>query len=179
MSELKTIYDCERAKFNWFGTYKLPIEERVNEIMEMTKKEYPTIDNYLLWVCAVEYVKERKHLFIILYMWKSKSRLRPPAREVATHTTQGRARFITRPPRCRRGADPVLVRLVARQWGGVGSAPVCVCEGPMGRASFALLGNEPSDQRGGSRDRVVFPHRVVIRSGLGHVTAPVRAGPQR
>ena len=36
MSE-KTIYDCERAKFEGFGTYKLPIEERVNEIMEATK----------------------------------------------------------------------------------------------------------------------------------------------
>ena len=45
MSE-KTIYDCERAKFDGFGTYKLPIEERVNEIMEATKKEYPNIDNY-------------------------------------------------------------------------------------------------------------------------------------
>jgi len=30
MSELQTIYDCERAKFNGFGTYKLPIEERVH-----------------------------------------------------------------------------------------------------------------------------------------------------
>ena len=39
MSE-KTIYDCERAKFEGFGTYKLPIEERVNEIIEATKKEY-------------------------------------------------------------------------------------------------------------------------------------------
>ncbi len=37
-------------------TYKLPIEERVNEIMEATKKEYPNIDNYLLWLCAVDYV---------------------------------------------------------------------------------------------------------------------------
>ena len=37
MSE-KTIYDCERAKFEGFGTYKLPIVERVNEIMEATKK---------------------------------------------------------------------------------------------------------------------------------------------
>ena len=62
MSELQTIYDYERAKFNGFGTYKLPIEERVNEIMEMTKKEYPTIDNYLLWVCAVDYVLEEKGL---------------------------------------------------------------------------------------------------------------------
>ena len=62
MSELQTIYDYERAKFNGFGTYKLPIEERVNEIMEMTKKEYPTMDNYLLWVCAVDYVLEEKGL---------------------------------------------------------------------------------------------------------------------
>jgi hypothetical protein len=31
MTELETIYDCERAKFTGFGTYTLPIEERVNE----------------------------------------------------------------------------------------------------------------------------------------------------
>jgi len=30
--------------------------------MEMTKKEYPTMDNYLLWVCAVDYVLEEKGL---------------------------------------------------------------------------------------------------------------------
>ena len=61
MSE-KTIYDVERAKFEGFGTYKLPIEERVNEIMEATKKEYPNIDNYYLWVCAVDCVLEEKGL---------------------------------------------------------------------------------------------------------------------
>ena len=61
MSE-KTIYDCDRAKFEGFGTYKLPIEERVNEIMEATKKEYPNVDNYLLWLCAVDYVLEEKGL---------------------------------------------------------------------------------------------------------------------
>ena len=61
MSE-KTFFDCERAKFDGFGTYKLPIEERVNEIMEVTKKEYPTVDNYLLWLCAVDYVLEEKGL---------------------------------------------------------------------------------------------------------------------
>ena len=33
-----SIYDVERAEFEGFGTYKLPIEERVNEIMEATKK---------------------------------------------------------------------------------------------------------------------------------------------
>ena len=62
MSE-KTIYDVERAKFNGFGTYKLPIEERVNEIIEATKKEYPNMDNYLLWLCAVDYVLEEKGRF--------------------------------------------------------------------------------------------------------------------
>jgi len=61
MSE-KTIYDVERAKFEGFGTYKLPIEERVNEIMEATKKEYPNIDNYYLWLCAVDCVLEEKGL---------------------------------------------------------------------------------------------------------------------
>ena len=61
MSE-KTIYDCERAKFEGFGTYKLPIEERVNEIMEATKKEYPNLDNYLLWVFAVDCALEEKGL---------------------------------------------------------------------------------------------------------------------
>ena len=38
-----SVFDVERAKFEGFGTYKLPIEERVNEIMEATKKEYPNI----------------------------------------------------------------------------------------------------------------------------------------
>ena len=61
MSE-KSIYDVERAKFEGFGTYKLPIEERVNEIMELTKKEYPSLDNYYLWLCAVDYVLEEKGL---------------------------------------------------------------------------------------------------------------------
>ena len=57
-----SVFDVERAKFEGFGTYKLPIKERVNEIMEATKKEYPNIDNYLLWVCAVDCVLEEKGL---------------------------------------------------------------------------------------------------------------------
>jgi hypothetical protein len=61
MSE-KTIYDVDRAKFEGVGTYKQPIEERVNEIMEATKKEYPNVDNYLLRLCAVDYVLEEKGL---------------------------------------------------------------------------------------------------------------------
>ena len=56
------IYDCEKAKLKGFGTYTLPIEDRVNEIIEMTKKEYPTMDNYLIWLCAVDYVLEEKGL---------------------------------------------------------------------------------------------------------------------
>jgi hypothetical protein len=43
-----SVFDVERAK--------LPIEERVNEIMEATTKKYPNRDNYLLWVCAVDCV---------------------------------------------------------------------------------------------------------------------------
>ena len=50
------IYEHERYKFKGLGEYKLPIEKRVNEICEMTKKEYPEMDNYLVWVCAVDYV---------------------------------------------------------------------------------------------------------------------------
>jgi len=57
-----SVFDVERAKFEGFGTSKLPIEERVNEIIEATKKEYPNIDNYLLWVCAVDCVLEEKGL---------------------------------------------------------------------------------------------------------------------
>jgi hypothetical protein len=57
MSE-KTIYDVGRAKFGGFQTYTLPFEERVNEIMEATKKEYPNVDSFLLWLCAVDYVLE-------------------------------------------------------------------------------------------------------------------------
>jgi len=57
-----SVFDVERAKFEGFGTYKLPIEERVNEIIEATKKEYPNVDNYLLWVCAVDCVLEEKGL---------------------------------------------------------------------------------------------------------------------
>ena len=58
MSESETVYGLGRAKFEGFGKYKWDIEHRVNEIMELTKKEYPNVDNYLLWLCAVDYVLE-------------------------------------------------------------------------------------------------------------------------
>ncbi len=35
----KTIHDCQHADFGGLGTYKLPIEERANEIMDVFKKE--------------------------------------------------------------------------------------------------------------------------------------------
>ena len=112
------------------------------------------LHQYIIYINFEIYIKQHHQLFL-----QSKSRRWPAAREIATHTTQGRARFITRPPRCRRGAAPVHVRRDARQWGGVGSAPVCVCVGPLGRASFALLGNGPSIRRGGSRDPVTCRNR--------------------
>ncbi len=62
MSESETIYGVDRAKFEGFGTYKLDIENRVNEILELTKKEYPNVDNYVLWLCAVDYVLEEMGL---------------------------------------------------------------------------------------------------------------------
>ena len=38
MAESETVYGLDRAKFEGFGKYKLDIERKVNEIMEMTKK---------------------------------------------------------------------------------------------------------------------------------------------
>ena len=53
--EEKTVFDYERAKFK-LGEYKLPIEDRVNEIVEACKKEYPNIDLYLLFIATVDYI---------------------------------------------------------------------------------------------------------------------------
>jgi hypothetical protein len=61
MSE-ETIYGVDRAKFDGFGKYKLPIEKRVNEILELTKKEYPEMDNFLMWLCAVDFVMDEMGL---------------------------------------------------------------------------------------------------------------------
>ena len=55
MDDNKTVFECERAKFK-LGEYKLPIEDRVNEIVEACKKEFPTIDLSLLWTAVVDYV---------------------------------------------------------------------------------------------------------------------------
>ena len=52
----------EHNKFKGFGEYKNEVlkqnENRINELMEQCKKEFPNIDNYLLWVCACDYMME-------------------------------------------------------------------------------------------------------------------------
>ena len=62
----KTVYGYERNKFKGFGEYENPIlkdnEARINELVEMTKKEYPTINNYLIWLMAVDYMMEELKL---------------------------------------------------------------------------------------------------------------------
>ena len=50
------VFGHERAKFEGFGNYKYDIKERVNELMELTKKEMPHMDNYLLWLCTLDYI---------------------------------------------------------------------------------------------------------------------------
>jgi len=51
------VYGYEKAKFNGFGDYgKYDIKDRMNELMEMCKKEYPSMDNYLLWLSCLDYV---------------------------------------------------------------------------------------------------------------------------
>ena len=58
----KTIYGYEKQKFKGFGEYNNEIlkehEGRINELIELTKNEVPDIDNYFIWLCAVDYVME-------------------------------------------------------------------------------------------------------------------------
>lgn len=58
----KTIYGHERNKFKGFGEYTNKTlkenEKRINELVEMTKLEYPQIDNYFVWLCACDFVME-------------------------------------------------------------------------------------------------------------------------
>ena len=48
-----TIYGYEKQKFKGFGEYNNDIlkehEVLINEIVELTKKEFPTVDNYFIW----------------------------------------------------------------------------------------------------------------------------------
>lgn len=58
----KTVYGHERNKFKGFGEYTNQIlkdnEKRINELVEMTKLEYPQTDNYFIWLCACDFVME-------------------------------------------------------------------------------------------------------------------------
>ena len=59
----KSILDYPKADKFKLADYKIEgIEERVNELVELCKKEYPSLDLYLLWVQAVDYVLEEKGL---------------------------------------------------------------------------------------------------------------------
>ena len=58
----KTVYGHERNKFKGFGEYTNQIlkdnEKRINELVEMTKLEYPQTDNWFIWLCACDFVME-------------------------------------------------------------------------------------------------------------------------
>ena len=58
----KTVYGHERNKFKGFGEYTNQIlkdnEKRINELVEITKLEYPQTDNYFIWLCACDFVME-------------------------------------------------------------------------------------------------------------------------
>ena len=53
IEEVKKMYP--KAEFKW-GEYKYDIEDRVNELMLLCKKEFPTINNYLLHTQVVDYI---------------------------------------------------------------------------------------------------------------------------
>jgi hypothetical protein len=57
------VYGYERQKFKGFGEYNNPLlkenEGEINELVEITKKSFPTMDNYLIWLCAVDYMIEK------------------------------------------------------------------------------------------------------------------------
>ena len=64
--ENKTVYGYEKNKFKGFGNYNNELlkenEGRINELVELTKQEYPTMDNYLIWMCAVDYMIEELNI---------------------------------------------------------------------------------------------------------------------
>ena len=35
-------------------------ENRVNELVELSLKQFPNVDKYLIWVCAVDYVMKEE-----------------------------------------------------------------------------------------------------------------------
>ena len=62
----ETVYGYQRNKFKGFGEYTNQLlkdnEGRINDLIELTKIEYPTIDNYLIWLCAVDYMMEELNI---------------------------------------------------------------------------------------------------------------------
>jgi hypothetical protein len=62
----ETVYGYERNKFKGFGEYTNELlkehEGRINDLVELTKNEFPTMDNYLIWLCAVDYMMEELNL---------------------------------------------------------------------------------------------------------------------
>jgi hypothetical protein len=62
----KTVYGYEKNKFKGFGDYSNELlkenEGRINELVELTKQEYPTMDNYLIWLLAVDYMMEELNI---------------------------------------------------------------------------------------------------------------------
>ena len=62
----KTVYGYEKNKFKGFGEYNNEIlkenEGRINELVELTKQEYPTMDCYFIWMCAVDYMMEELNI---------------------------------------------------------------------------------------------------------------------
>jgi hypothetical protein len=47
----------ERNKFKGFGEYTNELlkenEGKINELIEMTKREFPNLDSYFVWMAAV------------------------------------------------------------------------------------------------------------------------------
>ena len=62
----ETVYGYQRNKFKGFGEYTNQLlkdnEGRINDLIELTKQEYRTIDNYLIWLCAVDYMMEELNI---------------------------------------------------------------------------------------------------------------------
>jgi hypothetical protein len=62
----ETVYGYERNKFKGFGEYTNELlkehEGRINDLVELTKQEFPTMDNYLIWLCAVDYMMEELNI---------------------------------------------------------------------------------------------------------------------
>ncbi len=62
----KTVYGYKKNKFTGFGDYNHELlkenERRINELVELTKQEYPTMDNYLIWISAFDYVMEELNI---------------------------------------------------------------------------------------------------------------------